>query len=419
MTFEEISNNLAQEKRILMDMVSIRNYLSNIKDEREREFYSSSLDSFKKQLRLLNDSIPNLLNNISYAKKLNPSEPSQKDNSSISRLSYTSPSKNEKIIVSVNQEAKDEFASELSLGEATLKRLKRANIDRIPVETKSNKIIRISSLIFGKISDKLSYRFSGVKEDLKEANIRMLLSAYISLALFVSLFILIFSLILFGLFSLLVPGVIMWIWVPFVFFGLTLVIFYFYPALEKSSVRKRISDELPFATIYMAAIAGSNMEPLRIFKTITSSPEYPAMSFEIKKIINQVEIYGYDLVTALKEAAKRTSNSKLSELLGGMATNIVSGGSLKNYLSKKSENLLVDYRLDRQEYAELAGTFMDIYISVLIAAPLVMMMMFIVMNLTGMGIGIDMSTLMVFAIIGIAIVNVIFMVVLHIKQPKS
>jgi hypothetical protein len=79
----------------------------------------------------------------------------------------------------------------------------------------------------------------------------------------------------------------------------------------------------------------------------------------------------------------------------------------------------MDYKLERNKYADLAGTFMDVYISILIAAPLVLMMMFIVMNVAGLGMGgLSITTLLVLSIIGIVVVNIIFIVVLNMKQPK-
>ena len=80
---------------------------------------------------------------------------------------------------------------------------------------------------------------------------------------------------------------------------------------------------------------------------------------------------------------------------------------------------MTDYRLERQKYAALAGTFMDVYISILIAAPLVLMMMFIVMNVAGLGMGgLSISALMGISIAGIIVVNIIFLIVLNMKQPK-
>ena len=201
--------------------------------------------------------------------------------------------------------------------------------------------------------------------------------------------------------------------------GLVLLVFYFYPSGEASSTQKKISQELPFATIHMSAIAGSDIEPTKIFKIIARSNEYPNIGKEIKKVVTQTDVYGYDLVTSLKNVSTHTSNKKLSELFSGLATNITTGGSLKNYLEKKSENFLVDYRLEREKYSDLAGTFMDVYISILIAAPLILMMMFIVMNVAGLGLGgLTIETLLILSVVGIGIVNVIFIIVLNLKQPK-
>ncbi|MDH3324950.1 MAG: type II secretion system F family protein, partial [Candidatus Peregrinibacteria bacterium] len=207
--------------------------------------------------------------------------------------------------------------------------------------------------------------------------------------------------------------------IPFGLAGLAMAAFYLYPSSEANSVQKKISQELPFATIHMAAIAGSNIEPTKIFKIITKSSEYPNIGKEIRKIITQIDIYGYDLVTSLKNVAARTSNKKLSELFSGIATNINTGGALKNYLEKKSEDFLIDYKLERQKYKDLAGTFMDVYISILIAAPLILMMMFIVMNVAGLGMGgLSITTLLILSVVGVVIINIIFIIVLNIKQPK-
>ena len=194
--------------------------------------------------------------------------------------------------------------------------------------------------------------------------------------------------------------------------------FYFYPASEKGSVGKRISDELPFVTIHMAAIAGSNIEPTRIFRIIANSPEYPTVGLEMKKIVNQVEVYGYDLVSALRNATKSTSNQKLGDLFSGLSTNIVSGGDLKNYLEKKAENFLKDYKLERNKYTSLAETFMDIYISVMITAPLILVVMLIIMNVTGLSIGLPFMWVMALIIGIVVLINIIFIIALEVKQPR-
>ena len=62
---------------------------------------------------------------------------------------------------------------------------------------------------------------------------------------------------------------------------------------------------------------------------------------------------------------------------------------------------------------------MDIYISILIAAPMVLMLMFIVMNVAGLGFeGLSIQFLLMVSVVGIAVLNVLFLVAINLKQPK-
>ena len=346
----------------------------------------------------------------------------KKPEAGVSHFSYVSPSDKQKNYVSISDEDKKEYLKNLNrseLGVGKLNKSKEKEKAKQEIVKKPSKLAKISNRFFSGFSENLAPKFSSLEDDLKKANIRFLTTTYISIALFVSSFILILS-------SLFMAGVLIFdfsyvnfAWLPIVFFLLSLMAFYFYPATERKSVQKKISQELPFATIHMGAISGSNIEPTKIFKIIASSDEYKHVGMEIKKVIVQIEIYGYDLVTALNNVARNTSSEELSELFSGLATNISSGGSLANYLNKKADNYLMDYKLERQKYSSLAGTFMDVYISILIAAPLVLMMMFIIMNVSGFGLaGLGIMSLLFISIGGVILVNIVFIIVLEIKQPN-
>jgi archaeal flagellar protein FlaJ len=408
---EDIKKNIEQEKRLISELNSV---LSNASEN--KSFYAPSIKAMTAQLKILNNSIPNLLNTISPIKPLK--EP-KKVQSEVIKISYVSPSTKEKKFVTINKKDKESFIKELQISEAGLSSLRNTPKESIIVN-KPSTIAQISSKLFSTSSERLARQFPSLSEDIRKANIRFLTSTYISIALFISSLVFISSLIITIFLTLTSLLSIIWIWLPILFTLISLTLFYFYPYAERSSVQKKILQELPFATIHMAAIAGSNVEPTKIFKIIAMSNEYPTIGIEIKKLLNQTELYGYDLVTALKNSAKQTSNSKLAEMFSGLATNISTGGDLKNYLDKKAQNLLLDYKLERQSYTELAGTFMDVYISILITAPLILMMMIIVMNLSGLGIaGLSLNAILTLSIAAVILINIIFMVVLEIKQPKN
>ena len=411
---DDLKKNLEQEKKIIADMNAIQ--IGMLSDADHADFYNSSLRALAEQLILLNNAVPELLKESS---PIAGSLPVIKKKATV-RMSYVSPSTKEKRFVTINKNDRADFLKKLKMSEGALVGISKLKAkSSVTSVSKPSYYAMISNRFFRNTSDKMASQFDSLAKDLKKANIRFLLSSYLSMAIMTMVLAFIVGLVAFAV--LMVFSLSNWVYfvLPFGLAGLALAVFYLYPASAASSVQKSISQELPFATIHMAAIAGSDIEPTKIFKIIAMSKEYPNIGKEIRKVLTQIDVYGYDLVTSLKNVALRTSNKKLAELFSGLATNISSGGALKNYLEKKAENFLNDYRLERNKYSDLAGTFMDVYISILIAAPLVLMMMFIVMNVAGLGMGgLSITTLLTLSVIGVAVVNVIFIVVLNMKQPS-
>lgn len=421
---ENLKENLRQEKKILADLASIQSSMRT--DSRNRALYLSSLDALSKQLVLLNDAIPELLKDTTISSEedsLVAKKEKIKKSKVVESVKITTSASapvREKSFVTINKKDKKEYLKKLKLNEGML-----AKIDAVKQKNsgeildKPNKYVIFSNKVFRNFSDKMAPQFLGLKKDLKKSNSRYMLTSYLSMAVMSMVIAFILGILIYIGMVVVDLKYITYFFIPFGLSGLALAGFYMYPSSEASSAQKMVSQELPFVSIHMAAIAGSNIEPVKIFKIIAGSNEYPNIAKEIRKVIAQIEIYGYDLVMSLKNVAKRTSNKDLAEMFSGLAANISSGGALKNYLEKKAEMFLDDYRLERQKYSELAGTFMDVYISILIAAPLILMMMFIIMNVAGMGMGgFGITTLLMFSVAGIAVANVVFLVVLNMKQPK-
>ena len=420
--FDDLRDNISQEKKIVVDMRSIQAAMRS--DVGNRKFYLSSLGFLGEQLVLLNKAVPDLLREWSpialQGATGDGKQATRKRKKDTVRMSYVSPSTKEKRYIAINKKDRRAFLEKLKLSESALVGIKKLKVkDEGEVVHKPSVFAKMSNTFFRKYSERVVPHFGKLNKSLKKGNIRFLMSTYLSMGMMASVIAFVAGLLIYGVLLIVDLGNWGFFFLPFGLVGLVLALFYFYPTSEASSAQKEVSQELPFATIHMSAIAGSNIEPTKIFKIIARSKEYLHVGREIKKVITQTDVYGYDLVTSLKNVASRTSNKKLAELFSGMATNITTGGSLKNYLEKKSENFLLDYRLERQKYADLAGTFMDVYISILIAAPLVLMMMFIVMNVAGLGLGgLTIEMLLLLSVVGIAIVNVLFIIVLNFKQPK-
>jgi len=270
-------------------------------------------------------------------------------------------------------------------------------------------------------SDKLVEKgyFDYLKRDMRKIGSSMIINSFVSVMLFTTLISFLAAVILFPILVLLGVGFLISTAALFLIPVFVFLAFLLYPSSQRKSLEKEINQELPFLTIYMAAISTSGIEPSKIFDLLVISKDYPSSQREIKKLTNYINFYGYDLVSALKTIAKNCPSERLSLLFDGLATTITSGGELTTFLNKHSETLLFDYRLEREKYTHVAETFMNIYISIVIAAPMIMMMLFVLISLTGFGSGfLSPFNIGVIMILAISLLNLGFIVLLNMKQPK-
>ena len=197
--------------------------------------------------------------------------------------------------------------------------------------------------------------------------------------------------------------------------------FYIYPYSLISARKKAIKNDLPFVIIHMAAIAGSGASPVSIFNLILNSGEYKGLEGEMKKIVNYINLFGYDLSTALKAVSLTTPSNAFKDLLTGITATTEIGGDLRSYLSGKASEALSSYRIERKKYVESLATYSDVYTGVLIAAPLLFMTTLAIINVIGGSVG-DVSVRTI-SIIGtyfvIPFLNIVFIIFLSVVQPET
>ncbi len=448
MTIHDLKQNIEVEKELIREIFIFTSQLRNLerlypyeKREYERRILMRALNSSIERLKMVNKSIPEILNKISFLEKpeLERKEEKTKNLVKVNYIPEIFVRKEKKkedegkrnITATIEKKERRKFLKELKLSKETLKRLKKAKPKEEKVERveflefkKASWYARISNKIFLKLSTSFSDKgkLKKLNSNLRKANMSFLVTTYLSMAFLSTLLAFVVGLIIFVILSIFTTADLISILrnslIIFILPILTFFSFYFYPYAERKSIEGKINSELPFVTIHMSAIAGSGIEPTQIFKIIVLSEEYPNTKKELKKVINQVNVYGYDLVTALKNTARETSSKKLSELFNGIATTISGGGSLPEFLDKRAETLLFEYRLEREKKTKSAETFMDIYISIVIAAPMIMTLLLILISISGMGIGLSLSQLTIVIISIVALINIVFLVFLHLRQPS-
>lgn len=384
------------------------------------------------QIKKLNTALPEILNRIS----LKQTFPKTQNISAPKKQVYSVREENYKKEEADLEKRREKY--ELDFSKETLKRIKRKETKKeIRKIKKPSGYVKLANNLFSENAKNISEKqaFRNLRRDLVQANLHILPSSYISIVILTTVLSFITGILLFLFFLFFNLGVELPIitlyegsylnrfaqifWIMFLIPVATFFLMFFYPSLEKKSVETKINQELPFVAIHLSAVSGSLVEPSRIFKIIAATKEYPAIEKEFNKLLNRINVYGFNLVGALRESAYNCASKKLSEMFNGLATTITSGGDLQTFFEKRAQTLLFEYRLAREKYTRSAETFMDIYISVVIAAPMIFMLLLVIIKVSGLGLALSTSALTTLMILGVIVINIVFLSFLHLKHANE
>jgi hypothetical protein len=427
---EKIKEAVFKEIKIGNEFSYLLGYMESSKSDAEKRVINEQINKLKFNLNYTNSKLLKELEGINLATPLSEVEGVKAvEMPAIKRVKYSG--RKERDIL--KREKISEFEKE------TIKRLKKKEkAKEVKKETqKTNEYAKFAGSIFSNLAKKMlkQKRFAKVTQDLIRSNLNYNSITYIStiflnisiafiIALFVFMFLLFFNVT--SQMPIIVPAtgnilmrILSTFWIIIVAPVATFFFMYLYPSMEKKSIEGKINSELPFAMIHMSAISGSMIDPIKIFSIMVTTKEYPNLEKEFNKLLNEINVYGYDLVTALKDLALDSPSQKLADFFNGLATTITSGGSLFEYFGERAQSLLFDYKLDNEKQIKTAETFMDIYISVVIAAPMILMLLLMMMKISGLGISLSTSMISVLVAGGVGMINVLFLVFLQVKQQSG
>jgi len=273
---------------------------------------------------------------------------------------------------------------------------------------------------FGGIVDKYSNEFSMVRDNLSKANIKMAYRTYTSLALlatissfFIGMFITFIALSILDISIFL--KIIYVFFVSIIFSSITLVTLLFYPQQRSSTRKAEIENNLPFLLAHMGAVTESGIPPYVIFRLVGQFEEYGEASKEIKKIVRNIDSFGIDPLSAIKDVATKTPSDELKQVLFGFVTTTEAGGNLRTYLKTAGDQAIFNWKMKREKFVQQLTMYAEFYLGILIAAPIFIISLFSVMgmiqpNMAGYSI-FDLMRLSIYLLV--PLMNVIFLIFLR------
>lgn len=446
---QKLKEIVSREKKICKEMTSLGEYMKHA-DVAEQRIIDSQISLLQQSLKKVNEEIPGIIQKINLLKV--PGSPGFNAKESVETIKQdfieTAKRIEEKAMLEKNLVNLDASNPNAEKKGYALKELRPSGLEKLTIrrikkkerkiedkkEQKASIYVKTANKIFGKLSEKIisERTFMTMERDLVKANLQFTARSYIS-TIFLSTLVAVGAGFLVALFffffsitaelpilikatgdiaAKLLRSLVIIVLAP----ALTFIFMYTYPSLERTATETRIDEELPFATIHMSAISGSMIDPSKIFSIMVITHEYPYLEKEFNKLMNEINLYGYDLVSALRNSSYNSPSKKLSELFNGLATTINSGGNLPDFFDKRSQTLLFENRLEQEKKTKSAETFMDMYISLVIAAPMILMILLMMMKISGLGISMSTKMITIVMVSAVTIINIIFLGFLQLRK---
>jgi flagellar protein FlaJ len=266
----------------------------------------------------------------------------------------------------------------------------------------------IATALFSWIPDSYPEVFLSVKSNLPKADMKISFRSYISTVFFVSFLVFLMSIpVLYITLQIieiaLFQRIIYLIFAPILIAFATFAILLFLPIQKSLTRRRSIETNLPFALTHMGAVAESGIQPYVIFKLIGEFEEYGELAKEMRKIVRNIDTFGLDPLTAIKEVAERTPSKELKQVLLGFVTTTESGGDTRTFLKNAGQQALFEWKINRERFLQQLSAYAEFYTGLLIAAPLFIIALLAVMNLISPNIGgfniLDLTKLSIYLVV--------------------
>ncbi|HWQ67729.1 MAG TPA: type II secretion system F family protein [Methanospirillum sp.] len=166
-----------------------------------------------------------------------------------------------------------------------------------------------------------------------------------------------------------------------VFSGLTYLVFLLYPSIVAGGRRRDIESSLPYAINYLAAMSTAGIPPAEVFRQLGDSNIYGESSVEARYITLEVEVFGRDLIEALKNVATVCPSPRMREFLQGCIGSVSSGSNISDFFKTKAEQYTYENRQTQKQFLELLALISESYVTALVAGTLFMILIQSVMSI--------------------------------------
>ena len=156
----------------------------------------------------------------------------------------------------------------------------------------------------------------------------------------------------------------------------------YYPEVIAHGRKSRIDLDMPYAISYMQALS-TTMPPYEIIRKVYEEHEmFGEISKEFGMIVRDVELFGDDLDSAMKNLQHTTPSTNLRDFLNDLAIVFDSGGNVTMYLGAKTEYYRDQAKQELELVLKTIEIMAEVYVTAFVAGPIALIIMIVAQGMT-------------------------------------
>lgn len=192
---------------------------------------------------------------------------------------------------------------------------------------------------------------------------------------------------------------------------------YYYPRMVVDNRRREIDVTLPHAIVYMYALSYGGMNTFEVIKRLAETDDvYGEVANEFDVIVRDVELFGNDLFTAIRDARNLTPSDNMEQFLDDMLSVLDSGSDITGFFESESKAYMEEARDEQDSFLETLSILSEIFVVAFVAAPLFLIVTLVVISLLGGAGALTQAYALVYAVLPVGMVMFLLVVDL-LSQP--
>ncbi|WP_435096111.1 type II secretion system F family protein [Halarchaeum sp. P4] len=154
------------------------------------------------------------------------------------------------------------------------------------------------------------------------------------------------------------------------------------PQYRADERARHIDTTLERNIAFMFALSRSGMSFTEILRILAKNHHvYGEAAKEVGVTVRDVDLFGADLISALRRTANRTPSDDFQEFIENLTSVLQSGQSVSRFLRDEYEYYKEESESEQERFLELLSTLAEAYVTVFVAGPLFLITILVVIGL--------------------------------------